>query len=83
MLIYIYIYILNTLYYRPFIIDVDIRVLRDYGITSGTTNENSWARRELHVGQDGAQIRLTLWNDQVILYKNLFCLNFCSIRPKR
>ncbi len=62
---------------------MDIRVLRDYGTTSGTTNENSWARRELHVGQDGTHLRLTLWNDQVILYKDLFCLNFYCIRPKR
>ncbi len=41
-------------------------MLRDYGTTVGTTNNNSWSRRELHVAQDGVHIRLTLWNDKVI-----------------
>ncbi|CAF1360754.1 unnamed protein product [Rotaria sp. Silwood1] len=38
------------------IIDVQVQVLRDYGITAGNTNGNSWTRRELHVAQDGAKI---------------------------
>ena len=42
-------------------------VLRDYGITAGNTNGNSWVRREIHVAQDGAHIKVTLWNEQVSL----------------
>ncbi|CAF1015151.1 unnamed protein product [Rotaria sordida] len=54
------------------ITDVHMKVLRDYGITVGNTNGNLWTRRELHVAQDGAHIRLTLWNEQVLLYLRLF-----------
>ncbi|CAF2053861.1 unnamed protein product [Rotaria magnacalcarata] len=46
------------------IIDVEVTVLRDYGITAGNTNGNSWVRREIHVAQDGVHIKLTLWNEQ-------------------
>jgi hypothetical protein len=55
---------------------VHVKVLRDYGITVGNTTVNSWSRRELHVSQDEVQIKLTLWNEQVLLYKRLFYLNF-------
>ncbi|CAF1374559.1 unnamed protein product [Rotaria sp. Silwood1] len=37
-------------------LNVQVQVLRDYGITAGNTNGNSWTRRELHVAQDGAKI---------------------------
>ncbi|CAF3603094.1 unnamed protein product [Rotaria sp. Silwood1] len=46
------------------IIDVHVKVLRDYGITVGNTNSNMLIRRELHVAQDDVHIKLTLWNDQ-------------------
>ncbi|CAF3303668.1 unnamed protein product [Rotaria socialis] len=46
------------------IIDVEVTVLRDYGITAGITNGNSWVRREIHAAQDGVHIKLTLWNEQ-------------------
>ncbi|CAF4032261.1 unnamed protein product [Rotaria magnacalcarata] len=57
---------LNEIETLPFnsIIDVQVTVLRDYGITAGNTNGNSWMRRELHVGQNGVNIKLTLWNEQ-------------------
>ncbi|CAF2042231.1 unnamed protein product [Rotaria magnacalcarata] len=44
--------------------DVQVRVLRDYGISTGTQNENVWSRRDLHVDQDGTQLKMTLWNNQ-------------------
>ncbi|CAF1473132.1 unnamed protein product [Adineta ricciae] len=46
------------------IVDVNIQVLRDYGTTTGFSNNYSWSRREIHVGQNGVAIRMTLWNDQ-------------------
>ncbi|CAM4840044.1 unnamed protein product [Rotaria magnacalcarata] len=46
------------------IVDVQVRVLRDYGISTGTQNENVWSRRDLHVDQDGTQLKMTLWNNQ-------------------
>ncbi|CAF2876708.1 unnamed protein product [Rotaria sp. Silwood2] len=49
------------------IIDVQIRVLRDYGISTGTRNESLWSRRDLHVDQDGVHIGMTLWNNQARL----------------
>jgi hypothetical protein len=61
---------------------VHVKVLRDYGITVGNTNVNSWSRRELHVAQDEVQMRLTLWNEQVLLYKTIILFEFL-IRRKR
>ncbi|CAF4447365.1 unnamed protein product, partial [Adineta steineri] len=46
------------------IIDVNVKVLRDYGTTTGSTNGNSWTRREVHVSQDQIHMKLTLWNEQ-------------------
>ncbi|CAF5071014.1 unnamed protein product, partial [Rotaria magnacalcarata] len=43
---------------------VQVRVLRDYGLSTGTQNENVWSRRDLHVDQDGTQLKMTLWNNQ-------------------
>ncbi|CAF1473228.1 unnamed protein product [Adineta ricciae] len=48
-----------------FYLDVNVQVLRDYGTTTGFSNNYSWSRREIHVGQNGVAIRMTLWNDQV------------------
>ena len=48
------------------ILDVQVRVLRDYGISTGTQNENVWSRRDIHVDQDGVHIKMTIWNNQVI-----------------
>lgn len=47
-----------------FLIEIDIRavVLRDYGISTGFSNNNSWTRRELHIGHNGYQTRISLWN---------------------
>ncbi|CAF4339308.1 unnamed protein product, partial [Rotaria magnacalcarata] len=58
---------LNEIEYLPInsTVDVQVGVLRDYGITTGSTNDNTWTRRELHVHQDGAHIRMTLWNEQI------------------
>ncbi|CAF1368474.1 unnamed protein product [Adineta steineri] len=46
------------------IIDVNVKILRDYGTTTGITNGNSWTRREIHVSQDQVHMKLTLWNEQ-------------------
>ncbi|CAF3351327.1 unnamed protein product, partial [Rotaria sp. Silwood2] len=46
------------------IIDVEVRIFRDYGISTGVKNENIWSRRYLHVDQDGAHLGMTLWNNQ-------------------
>ena len=59
---------MNNLHFESFYVDVHVKVLRDYGITIGTTYGHSWTRRELHVTQDTAHVKLTLWNQQVSLY---------------
>ncbi|CAF4877736.1 unnamed protein product, partial [Rotaria sp. Silwood1] len=51
------------------IIDVEVRVLRDFGISTGTKNETIWSRRDIHVDQDGSHIGMTLWNEQARLVK--------------
>ncbi|CAM4827046.1 unnamed protein product [Rotaria magnacalcarata] len=33
------------------IIDVQVQVVRDFGISTGMKNENIWTRRDLHVSQ--------------------------------
>jgi hypothetical protein len=45
---------------------VQVRVLRDFGISTGIKNENEWSRRDIHVDQEGVHIGMTLWNNQVI-----------------
>ncbi|CAF1397063.1 unnamed protein product [Rotaria sordida] len=45
-------------------INIQVQVLRDYGISTGTFNNCVWTRRDLHVAQDGIHIKLSLWNDQ-------------------
>ena len=59
-----------------FILDVDVVVLRDYGTVVGATNNYSWTRRELHVAQEGVHIRLTLWNETVNWFINLYLNSF-------
>ena len=46
-----------------------VRVLRDYGISTGMRNDNLRSRRDLHVDQDGVRLRMTLWNNQVTEFK--------------
>ena len=48
-------------------LDVQVRILRDYGISTGVKNENVWHRRDIHVDQNRFHIRMNLWNDQVIV----------------
>ena len=48
-------------------LDVQVRFLRDYGISTGVKNENVCHRRDIHVDQNGFHIRMNLWNDQVIV----------------
>ncbi|CAF2142823.1 unnamed protein product, partial [Rotaria magnacalcarata] len=48
------------------IIDVQGRVLRDFGISTGERNDNIWSRRDIHIDQDGSHFSMTLWNSQVI-----------------
>jgi hypothetical protein len=46
-------------------LDVQVRVLRDYGISTGVRNDTIWSRRDIHVDQDGVRYSMTLWNNQV------------------
>ncbi|CAF4318218.1 unnamed protein product [Adineta steineri] len=46
------------------IIDVEGRVLRDFGISTGERNGNIWSRRDIHIDQDGTHLSMTLWNSQ-------------------
>ncbi|CAF1991818.1 unnamed protein product [Rotaria magnacalcarata] len=46
------------------IIDVQVQVVRDFGISTGMKNENIWTRRDLHVSQDEIHLGMTLWNTQ-------------------
>ena len=48
---------------------MQVRVLRDYGISTSMRNDNLWSRRDLHVDQDGVRLRMTLWNNQVTEFK--------------
>jgi hypothetical protein len=47
------------------IVDIECRVVRDYGMMTGITNERQWAKREIHIMDGNNQCRLTLWNNQV------------------
>jgi hypothetical protein len=56
------------------ILDIQCRVMRDYGLSSGITNDRSWIKRELHVLEGNYQCRLSLWNKQVFkLIEKTFC----------
>lgn len=60
----------NCLMSYNYILDIEVHVIRDFGISKGEREEKIWFRRDLHVDQDETQIRLTLWNNQVTLKKN-------------
>lgn len=49
------------------ILDVQCRVVRDYGLITGETNDRRWMKKEVHIMEDNAQCRLTLWNNQVCI----------------
>ncbi|CAF1678640.1 unnamed protein product, partial [Rotaria magnacalcarata] len=58
------------------IIDVQGRVLRDFGISTGERNDNIWSRRDIHIDQDGSHFSMTLWNSQARLVdRNMVGLN--------
>ncbi|CAF3580856.1 unnamed protein product, partial [Rotaria sp. Silwood2] len=56
--------------------DVQGRVLRDFGISTGERNDNIWSRRDIHIDQDGSHFSMTLWNSQARLVdRNMVGLN--------
>ncbi|CAF1239382.1 unnamed protein product [Rotaria sp. Silwood1] len=65
------------------IVDVQVQVLRDYGVSTGTFNDCVWTRRDLHVVQDGIHIKLSLWNDQArLVTRNMagLCLKLKNVK---
>ncbi|CAF5008557.1 unnamed protein product, partial [Rotaria sp. Silwood1] len=50
------------------VIDIQCRVIRDYGISTGISNNRSWTKRELHILEGSHECRLSLWNQQARLY---------------
>ncbi|CAF3798951.1 unnamed protein product [Rotaria sp. Silwood1] len=64
-------------------INVQVQVLRDYGVSTGTFNDCVWTRRDLHVVQDGIHIKLSLWNDQArLVTRNMagLCLKLKNVK---
>ncbi|CAF0723688.1 unnamed protein product [Adineta steineri] len=56
--------------------DVEGRVLRDFGISTGERNGNIWSRRDIHIDQDGSHLSMTLWNSQArSIDRNMVGLN--------
>ncbi|CAF1247877.1 unnamed protein product [Adineta steineri] len=45
------------------IIDIQVKIVHDFGITTGMKNENTWFRRNIIVDQDGVNFCMTLWNN--------------------
>jgi hypothetical protein len=54
--------------------------MRDYGLTTGMTNDRVWARREVHLLQDNCQVRLTLWNQQVQILATVLTFIFLYVK---
>lgn len=55
--------ILNLHYF----LDVEAKLINDFGILSGMTNENVWKKKDIGLQSDDSVARLTLWGDQVII----------------
>lgn len=51
--------------HEGFFLDIRAIIIRDFGLASGITKGKSWVKREIHIRQEKAQIRMTLWNRQV------------------
>lgn len=49
------------------ILDVQCRVVRDYGLIAGETNDRRWIKKEVHIMEENSQCRMTLWNTQVCI----------------
>ncbi|CAF1292374.1 unnamed protein product [Rotaria sordida] len=52
-----------------YVSDIQVRVMRDSEISTGQHNDKLWFRRDLHIIQDETQIRMTLWNSQIITHR--------------
>ena len=46
-------------------LDIEVHVIQDFGVTTGTRNDVLWSRRQLRVKQENAYCNLTLWNNTV------------------